>query len=378
MNPKVWNLLLVEDLPIYIALMQSLLQDSGHCLDIAKSLASGLEKSKIQTYDAVLLDLGLPDSQGLETFYKFSQSNPSTPVIIFSSSDDVKIALQALQHGAQDYLVKGSYLTFENIGSLIISRAIAYAIERYQIQQELLRERSLLEQRVTERTCEIKSANIHLQKLASSLVNAQEAERRRISLELHDEAGQFLTALKLSLNMIQTELGSHSSALTSQMAEASQLTDTIIEKLRTLAHDLRPPAIDALGLNQVIQDLCRKTARQTGVEIAYSGSQIDFPTHIQLSLYRVVQEALTNIIKHANASRVEVCLAVDAEQISLVVSDNGCGFSLTDLSALKSFDGIGLLGIQDRIEAIGGAFAIKTQPHQGTILSVMIPLQDAV
>jgi signal transduction histidine kinase len=377
MNPKHWRLLLVEDLPIYIGIIKRLLQDAGIHLDIAQTLAEGLQKAMNFQYDAVLLDLGLPDSHGFETFSKFKSACSSMPIIIFSGTDDEKIAIQALQSGAQDYLVKGTYLTSDKGGSLLLTRSIAYAIERYQIQLELIKERSLLEQRVNERTKELQEINDRLRNLASWLVNAQEDERKRISMELHDEAGQFLTALKLSLDLVQKDLDGIPGTIAAQIQEANQLTETIMTRLRNLAHDLRPPAIDAVGLDQALQDHCQKVSRQTGISVKYTGSpSVNIPNYVQLSLYRVVQEALTNVVKHAKATCAEVTLAIDAESITLWVKDNGCGFHMPDTISPTAMGGIGLLGIHDRIEAIGGSLTLQTRPGTGTHLQVQVPLWE--
>jgi signal transduction histidine kinase len=374
MNGKIWRLLFIEDLPVYIKLVKKLLLHSGINFTAAQTLQEGIDFLGNEHFDAVILDLGLPDCQGIDTFHKLKQACEVIPIIIFSSSEEEDLALEALQSGAQDYLIKGSYLTNEKIGSMILNRSIAYAIERNQIQQELLRERSYLEERVSERTKELKDANARLQNLAASLVTAQENERKRISLELHDQAGQSLTALKLNLSLIHDELPSQSEALRNQIHEANMLTDTIMSNLRTLAHDLRPPSIDAIGLSQTLRDYCRKLARQTGIEIVYSAPEhIDLPSHIGLSLYRSIQEALTNIIKHANSSHVDIIFEISDEFAKVDIKDDGCGFSLPDLERLQSLGGIGLLGIRDRIEAIGGFLEIHTLPGRGTRIHLFVP-----
>lgn len=375
MNPEPWRILLIEDLPIHIHLIQACLQRANVVLDSALSLGEGLQKLEQAAYDVILLDLGLPDSRGLATFQRLHQAFPFIPIIIFSSTDDEETALLAVQTGAQDYLIKNASLFVEGAGLPLIYRSIAYAIERHRIQSELLQERRLLEQRVEERTKELREANTRLQRLASSLVSAQEDERRRISLELHDEAGQFLTALQLSLNQIQRQLKESSPLLAAELQEAQQLTDTLINQLRNLAHQLRPPAIDVVGLNQALEDYCRKIARQSGIAISYSGSNASsLPGYVQLSLYRAVQEALTNVIKHAHASQVSVQLKVEADHTQLVIADNGCGFESPDPAA--SAKGIGLAGMKDRIEAVGGWLRITSRPGAGARLDIRIPRQD--
>jgi signal transduction histidine kinase len=235
----------------------------------------------------------------------------------------------------------------------------------------LIKNAQLLEQ--------LSTANERLLSLTSHLVSAQEDERRRISLELHDEAGQALTALKLNLALLQTELPDEFRNSREQISEAIALTEKTMEDLRALAYNLRPPAIDAVGLSQTLHDYCQRVSRQTGIQVVYQDSTLPgLPGHIQISIYRVVQEALTNIVKHSGATRVEVRLENDAEKILVHVSDNGRGFSPEKSNSPDISRGLGLIGIQERMEALGGAFEIATHVGAGTQLMARIPLQEGM
>jgi PAS domain S-box-containing protein len=213
-----------------------------------------------------------------------------------------------------------------------------------------------------------------LQNLTDKLVSAQEDERRRISIELHDEAGQALTALKLNLVLILKALSSGSKSIHQYIQEAFGLTETTIDQIRTLAHDLRPPALDAVGLDQASSDYCQRVARQSAMIIDYQGISLpNLPSHYQISFYRVLQEALTNVIKHANASRVSVQFMQENGLLTLKVQDDGQGF-LPQMDTLEGDrNGIGLVGIQERMEALGGQLRIVAPPNQGTALVVDVP-----
>jgi signal transduction histidine kinase len=139
-----------------------------------------------------------------------------------------------------------------------------------------------------------------------------------------------------------------------------------------------------VGLSQALLDYCQRIARQTGLKINYRGSDASsLPEYIQTSLYRVAQEALTNVVKHAAAAQVEVGLMVDAEQVCLTIQDDGRGFPPAQSSAVDGgspenpLPGIGLLGIRDRIEAIGGTLRIDSQPGTGATLTASVPLEEA-
>ena len=310
------NILLIEDLPEYVFLIKRILEKNSIEVKAVSSLLEGMKLLENQCFDAVLLDLGLPDSNGLRTFTKFQSYQPYIPVIILSGLDDETVAANAVQLGAQDYLTKGNYLIQGDAGSKLLVRSLQYAIERNRIQNSLLQERRLLEARVHERTSEIRKANQQLRILASRLVSAQEDERRRISIELHDEAGQALTALQLNLSVMRNEVLADQSRLDEQLQEAIVLTASTLELLRALAHDLHPPSLDNVGLNFCLKDYCEKTAARAKLKVEYISFGVDkIPGSVQMSLYRVVQEALTNIVKHARASMVKVKLNCDAEGV---------------------------------------------------------------
>jgi signal transduction histidine kinase len=152
-----------------------------------------------------------------------------------------------------------------------------------------------------------------------------------------------------------------------------------MEDLRALAHNLRPPAIDAVGLSQTLFDYCQRVARQTGIQVTFQDSLLpDLPSHIQISIYRVIQEALTNIVKHSGASWVQVRLKNDPENILVYVTDNGRGFSNQHSNQPDISKGLGLIGIQERMEALGGSFEIVSQGGVGTQLVASIPLQEGM
>jgi len=210
--------------------------------------------------------------------------------------------------------------------------------------------------------------------LTKQLVNAQEDERRRLSRELHDEAGQMLTALKINLKLMQNRLAKPE-ALHADLQEAIDQVGQTMDRLRMLAHHLRPPALDTLGLHQALEDYCHKTARQTGLHIQYAGDDIPaLPSEIAITLYRVAQEALTNTIKHARARRIAVTLKTLPHMVRLFVLDDGAGFN--PQADAQQREGIGLLGMEERIEALGGRMTLVSQKDKGTALLAEIPWRN--
>ncbi len=379
MEYKRLKILLIEDLPVYKLLLNRILQQNQIDSESAASLEEGLQLANQNDFDAVLLDLGLPDSEGLNTFTKFQSMHASLPVIILSGLDDESLAAKAVQLGAQDYLTKGNHLTQNETGSKLLVRSIHYAIERHHIQASLVHERSLLEMRVNERSSELRQANQRLRILAAHLVSAQEDERRRLSMELHDEAGQALMALSMSLSLLRDDLSGDASWLDKQLQDAIQLTGTTMEHLRALAHNLRPPSLDNVGLNQSLRDYCQRTAFRAHIDVDYRSDNANLlPGYVQISLYRVIQESLTNVVKHAKASHASVQLEIDAEAIHLSVRDDGVGISPTLYSGIGEATGIGLAGMRERVEALGGSFEIFSELGKGTSVQVWIPMQEAL
>jgi signal transduction histidine kinase len=221
---------------------------------------------------------------------------------------------------------------------------------------------------------QVRAGRERLRRLTQQVVSAQEEERRRLSRELHDEAGQALTALKISLDLIQSDLPVEAGSLRQRLAEAGALTETTMEQIRLLAYGLRPPALDAVGLSYTLEGLCRDFAERTQLSIGYAGAELPvLPEAANMCLYRVLQEALTNVAKHADANQVRVALRCDTETVNLLVEDDGQGFEVQAGTSA----GIGLLGMQERIELLGGQLEIESWPGQGTRLTAHIPLQRA-
>ena len=217
-----------------------------------------------------------------------------------------------------------------------------------------------------------------LRQLAQQITSAQEKERQRLSHALHDEASQALTALKISLQLIQDDLPAEPASLRQRLDDAVSLTDATMEGIRSLAQDLRPPALDAVGLNPTLEGLCRDFARRTQLSIDYLGAELPtLPEAFTICFYRFLQEALTNVAKHACASQVAVVLRCStARTITLSVEDDGQGFDRqATLSDPSWSTGIGLLGMQERFESLGGWMEIETQTGQGTRLVGHVPLQ---
>jgi two-component system NarL family sensor kinase len=232
-----------------------------------------------------------------------------------------------------------------------------------------------LEQRVAERTADLINSREQLRRLTRQTVLAQENERRRLSRELHDETGQALIGLKFSLDEILAETPENLESTRKKITKTIARTDDLNYHIRNLAHGLHPPILDVAGIDLALNGFCREFSEETHLPITYSGED-KLPAlseEISITLYRFVQEALTNVIKHAHASDAYVSLRHKADSITLCVKDNGTGFEAT-----RTSKGIGLPGMEERLGLLGGRLEIKSSKRHGTHLKAVIPLSREV
>lgn len=224
---------------------------------------------------------------------------------------------------------------------------------------------------------QVRTGQEELWRLTQRLVSAQEEERRRLSRELHDEAGQALAALRIGLGLIRGDLPAEAESLRQRLNEALALADATTDQIRRLAQALRPPALDTLGLDATLEGFCRVFAGQTGLTIEYAGKVLPgLPDPISIHLYRWLQEALTNVSRHAHARWVRAALGHDGETITLTVEDDGVGFDPTAFSASSPHAGIGLTGMRERLELLHGRLEIASRPGRGTRLTAMVPWRE--
>jgi PAS domain S-box-containing protein len=220
----------------------------------------------------------------------------------------------------------------------------------------------------------LRESERRLRELGRQVVTAQEQERRRVSRELHDEAGQELMALKISLELLGKDLPEEAESLHQRIEGAVRLAEETMERIRLLAHDLRPPELEAVGLDPVLEDYCQEFGRRTRLAIRYQGTRLPaLPDEVSICLYRVLQEALTNVLKHAQARKVRVGLGYDGEVITLSVMDDGQGFETSDAAGAAHPKGIGILGMRERLELLGGDLEIRSRPGEGVHLKAWVP-----
>jgi ligand-binding sensor domain-containing protein/signal transduction histidine kinase len=237
------------------------------------------------------------------------------------------------------------------------------------------REAALTQARTSQQ--ELHGAYERLRDLTRRLEDAKEEERRRIARELHDEMGQALSAVKLNLKVLGRL--SDGEASTERVGDALSLIDGIIGHVRTLSLDLRPPLLDELGLVAALRGYAEGQSVRSGIPISVEANAhaSDIPAEIAIAAFRIVQEAIHNVLRHAHARSVTVSVRRDPQRLALTVLDDGRGFDLSEaLDRAASGRHLGLLGMRERVEALAGSFTIETEPGRGTSLHAGIPLKE--
>ena len=234
---------------------------------------------------------------------------------------------------------------------------------------------------VTDRTLaakELEQSRAELRALAARLQAIREDERTRIAREIHDELGQALTALKLDLAWLESKRPAgkrNSEAVRVTDASITARIDETMQIVRRIASELRPSVLDQLGLEAAIECLVQETAQRTGIAVTLHADDFPrLPDEIASHAFRIIQEALTNVTRHAKATRVDVSVRRAGAFIILGVEDNGVGFTPQSLSGLRS---LGLVGMRERALACGGTLLIRGEPGQGTGIAVTIPVAES-
>jgi two-component system sensor histidine kinase UhpB len=213
-----------------------------------------------------------------------------------------------------------------------------------------------------------------LQRLSREMLRVQEAERTRISREIHDELGQMLTAISLNVNNIAKTVPS--SLLKRDIQSVRQLLEQATDFIHRLSHQIHPGMLEDLGLVPALRYLLRSLKESAGmdVKLIVLGAAGKASLEQKAAMYRVAQESLTNVLKHAGTSRASVTVRNSAEAIELQVLDKGKGFTLSRMSGSEGTRlGLGLVGMRERVQSLGGMFVIRSRPGKGTSVRVRIP-----
>lgn len=226
---------------------------------------------------------------------------------------------------------------------------------------------------ITER----KAAEETLRSLPRLILEAQEAERRRVARELHDSVNQILSSVKFRIQSLEERLVQRRDQTGPEAEQARLLLDKAMQEVRRISHNLRPSELDDLGLVPALRSLCQEWQERTGIAVQLQAASLpqSWPGEVELNLYRILQEALTNVEKHSRASRVSLALTREGQLLLVRIQDDGVGFNAPPAFTGKpKRPGMGLVDMTERAASVGGSFELRSAPGQGTTILLRIPL----
>ena len=303
-------------------------------------------------YDLILSDYNLPGFSGIAALMLARKLQPDVPFICISGTIGEDMAVELIQLGASDYILKDR------------PSRLPVAIERAFNDTKLEKAKEKAE-------ADLLNMKDSLEMLNRRLDEIRENERASISREIHDHLGQSLTALKIDIQHIRDKM-TEGSGDYMKLEAMNRLVTEMIRDVQRIAAELRPPILDDLGLVSAMEWYIQEFGKRTGIACRHRLGPLQFPDKQRnLTMYRILQEALTNVSRHASASTVSVDLSVMGNIAVMTVRDNGIGF---DESKIRSFQSLGFLGIRERLKQTGGHLDIESAPGKGTRLSVSIPV----
>jgi signal transduction histidine kinase len=372
-----YNILIVDDAPVNLGVVVDYLESFGFGIRIARSGEMALKRVQHDQPDLILLDILMPGMDGFETCrqLKTLQAAKDIPVIFMTSLTSVEDKVKGFKVGAVDFVTKplNQEEVLARVKTHLRLRDLALSLQEKnrQLETNSQVERDQLFEAISLQREQLRALN---QKLTA----VQEAERRQLARELHDEMGQALTAISINLAAITQDLpASCAPGLHERLNESKMLADQTLEQIRELSANLRPAMLDDLGLEPTLRWYIKRYAQRTNLDLKLevNGLQERLPADVETALYRIFQEALTNVSRHAHASAVQLYLQRKGPAIVARIEDNGDGFDAAQVLNHKlPPHGTGLLGMQERVALLGGTLTLATEPGQGTQLTLQIPL----
>jgi signal transduction histidine kinase len=346
------NILMVDDQPAKLLTYEVMLAELGENLIKANSGKEALEQLLKTDVAVVLMDVSMPEVDGFELAQMIRQHPrfQKTAIIFISAVHLTDLdRLKGYQQGAVDYI------SVPVIPELLRAKVSVFA--------ELHRQAKQLE-----------ALNSELRRLSSRLIAMQDEERRRIARDLHDGLGQELAAAKMMLDGIPKQNSSQSKNETA--TDASEIIDRAIQQVRSLSHLLHPPLLDEVGLISALRWYLEGLTNRSSVETFLEVEPLDFPRltrELETTIFRIVQEALTNVYRHSGARKGWVTLIQRDAQLEITIRDDGRGVEEQIARLSPDRIGVGIGGMRGRAKELGGELRV-TNANPGTIVEVIIPL----
>jgi signal transduction histidine kinase len=403
--PSPLRILLVEDSEHDQIAFERALTKSGMAYELilcrrAEEVSMMMQSSSVP-FDIVVVDYNLPGINGLEA-YKGLKPNPDLPpFVMLTGTGSEYLAVDALKAGMYDYIIKDpnqGYLRLLPLKLTDVKRRHKDRQARLKAKADQKKARSELEKMVARRTADLsktvaaleqeiierksiekalRASQQALRSLSLKIVETQENERRLMAKELHDSIGASLAAIKFAVEERLVSMRNEPPAETISLEKIVEHIQDTIKEVRRISTSLRPSMLDDLGLLATIRWFCgssKEMYTDTRIGTRFELKEKDIPEFGKIVIYRVMQEALNNALKHSMADKVLVSLENADGCIRLCVADDGCGFDVEDKkNDTDPLTGYGLRGMVDRAEAVGGSLVIDSRPGQGTSVQLELP-----
>jgi signal transduction histidine kinase len=350
------NILMVDDQPSKLLSYEAILSELGENLIKANSGKEALECLLKTDVAVVLMDVSMPEMDGFELADMIRQHPrfQKTAIIFISAIHLTDLdRMEGYDRGGVDYI-------------------------SVPVIPELLRAKVSVFAELHRKTRQLEILNQQLHNLSGRLIASQDEERRRFARELHDGLGQELTAAKMAIDSILLDTSSEFKR--QAVDQASSLIDGAIQQVRSVSHLLHPPLLDEIGLQAALSWYSDGLTKRSGIETSIALQPSDFPRltpNLETMVFRIIQEALTNVFRHSSARKCWVSVTKEANQVQVLVRDDGVG--ITDEIAAFSPEniGVGIGGIRQRIKEVGGELRLKNAAPSGAILEAIIPISAA-
>lgn len=357
---KSYRIFFLEDNPDDVELMKHELQEA----DI-QFVAQRVDNKKefIETVlkfqpDIILADYSLRMFNGMQAFKLLKQENISIPFILVTGVLNEELALECIKEGVDDFILKTS---FKRLPSAIIN-----AVKKRESEDE---KRQI--------AIELKKSHEELRLLLNRHQISIEEERLSIARDLHDELGQVLTALKIDITLLQKKLSSKDSisagAIKQEFDSINMTVDRITNSIKEISSGLRPDALDDLGIVEAIRWQTMEFAKRANIlcTLFLPGDDLHLNNKLSIAIFRIVQEALTNVARHAQATAVQIYFDCVDHVLFLEITDDGIGI---EDSQIRSSTSLGIIGLRERVQQLNGTFMIGKITAGGTKVSIRIPL----
>jgi signal transduction histidine kinase len=376
------RLLFVDDEESIRLTLPPVLQEKGFEVQVASNVPEALVEINSSRFDALITDLNIAEQgDGFLVVSAMRHLQPHCVNLILTGYPAVETAVQAIRSQVDDYLTKPS-----DVDSLVttINQKLQSRGDRLPATVQAGVAVETMEQKISEATklpSKRRTANLErIRELTGSLLQLRDEERRKIARELHDSLGQLLTAVSIDLSLVEREIPSLTPKGANAVHEAADLVQQIIKEVRTISHLLHPPLLDEAGLASAIRCYLEGYAERSNlaVDVQIPADFGRLPADMETAIFRIVQEALTNVYRHSGSATATVRIARISQLVQVEVQDHGNGIPPERLSALKANGnfGVGIRGMRERVKQFGGSLEIKSN-SQGTLLMASLPVAES-